>query len=129
MAISVIAAISLTSCYENLEDRAEREAREYTKKYCPTPPQNDVITDSIVFDKKTKTQIHYLRFTGIIDNEEAVKEYSKTLKEGMTETIRNDAKMEKYKEAGFSFRYVCRSAKNPKTLLLDMNLGPKDYKK
>ena len=31
----------VVSCTENLEDKAVREAKEYTEKYCPTPYVND----------------------------------------------------------------------------------------
>lgn len=129
MALMVITAVSLSSCHESLEDRAEREAKEYTEKYCPTPPQNDVITDSMTFDKATKTQTYYLRFTGIIDNVEAIREHGKELEEGMLRNIRNNGQLEVYKKAGFTFVYVCRSQKNPETLLLKMKFGPKDYNK
>ena len=53
----MVMSAPLTSCQESLEERAEREAREYTEKHCPTPPQNDVITDSIVFDRAGVTSI------------------------------------------------------------------------
>ena len=40
----------LASCTESLEDKAAREAKEYTEKYCPTPYVNDSRTDSATFD-------------------------------------------------------------------------------
>ncbi len=36
----------LASCSESIEDRAAREAKEYTEKVCPTPFANDGHTDS-----------------------------------------------------------------------------------
>lgn len=120
--------MTLVSCRESLEDRAYREAKEYTEKYCPTPPQNSVITDSMVFDKATKTQIYYLRFTGLLDSVPAMNEHRKELEEGMLGTIRQNPGMQVYKDANFSFEYVCRSFKDPKTILLKMHFGPKDYK-
>ena len=34
--IGIFASL-LVSCTESLEDKAAREAKEYTEKYCPTP--------------------------------------------------------------------------------------------
>lgn len=127
VALMVITAVSLSSCHESLEERAEREAKEYTEKYCPTPPQNDVITDSMTFDKATKTQTYYLRFTGIIDNVEAIREHGKELEDGMLRNIRNNAQLQVFKDAGFTFVYVCRSEKNPEAVLLTMKFGPQQY--
>lgn len=50
----IACSLLLCSCHENLEKRAQREAREYTEKYCPTPVQNYTRTDSVTFDIKTK---------------------------------------------------------------------------
>ena len=43
--IGIFASL-LVSCTESLEDKAAREAKEYTEKYCPTPYVNDSRTDS-----------------------------------------------------------------------------------
>ena len=51
----------MASCTESMENRAVREAREYTEKVCPTPYINDSRTDSAVFDKDSRTYIYYLR--------------------------------------------------------------------
>ena len=50
----------VVSCTENMEDKAVREAKEYTEKYCPTPYVNDSRTDSAVFDKNTRVFSYYM---------------------------------------------------------------------
>ena len=55
----IIALTLLASCTESLEDRAVREAREYTEKVRPTPYINDSRTDSAVFDKTSRTYTYY----------------------------------------------------------------------
>ncbi len=50
----IFLASLVVSCTESLEDKAAREAKEYTEKYCPTPYVNDSRTDSAAFDKTTK---------------------------------------------------------------------------
>ena len=46
---AALCSVLLSGCHENMEKRAQREAREYTEKYCPTPVQNFTRTDSVVF--------------------------------------------------------------------------------
>lgn len=65
----VACAALLCSCHENMEKRAQREAREYTEKYCPTPVQNYTRTDSVVFDIDTKTYHYYCSITGDLDDQ------------------------------------------------------------
>ena len=62
----------MASCTESMEDRAVREAREYTEKVCPTPYINDSRTDSAVFDKDSRTYIYYLSLRNKADNAEAI---------------------------------------------------------
>ena len=119
--------LSLSSCYESLEERARREAREFTEKYCPTPPDHSVITDSLVFDPATRTQKYYLTFTGVIDDAEALAKHAPEIKTELLESIRGNTSMKPYKEAGFNFEYVCRSQKNPSQILIHVVYRPKDY--
>ena len=57
--IGIFASL-LVSCTESLEDKAAREAKEYTEKYCPTPYVNDARTDSAAFDKTKKIYTYYI---------------------------------------------------------------------
>jgi len=68
-------ALVLVACNESLEDRAEREAREYTARYCPTPVVNNSRTDSVAFDKATKTYTYYCTLTGEYDSAEFIAKY------------------------------------------------------
>lgn len=120
-------ALLFSSCWESLEDRAERESREYTLKFCPTPPENGVISDSLVFDKKTKTQYYYITFTGDIDNAEAIAMHMDKLKQGLCEQVRSNPRNQAYKDAGFNFAYVCRSQKTGK-VILNFTVTPQLYK-
>ena len=45
----------LASCQETLEERAEREAHDYTEKHCPAPIAYQVTMDSMTFDKASHT--------------------------------------------------------------------------
>lgn len=126
--LSFVGMTMFSSCQESLEDRAERESKEYTMKFCPTPPENDVITDSLVFDKKTKTQYYYLTFTGPIDDEEMISKNKSKLREGLLEQTRSNPQTKIYREAGFAWAYVCRSQKTGK-VILDLKFSAKDMEK
>lgn len=127
-ALALMLSCGMASCQESLEERAEREAREYTEKFCPTPPQNDVITDSVVFDRQTRTWTQYLTFTGIIDDADGINRHKDEIQTSLLNSIRQNTEMKRYKEDGFNFAYICRSKKNPQTVLLNLKYTPKDYK-
>ena len=126
--LSVIAALALTACHENIEDKAEREAREYTERYCPTPVNNCVRTDSVVFDKSTRVYSYYCTFTDKMDDKVLVDQHRKDLHSQLTQSIRESTSLKAYKEAGFVFAYVCRSQQHPSVVLYTDKFGPKDYR-
>ena len=125
-----VASLALMcSCHhDTIEDRAEREAKEYTKKFCPTPYNNDVRTDSLSFDKSSKTFTYHCRLRGLIDNPKVIAENESKLKNAIRENITNDTGTKIYKDAGFSFIYIMRSDKDPNAILLKVKLTKKDYK-
>ena len=65
---AALCSVVLCGCHESMEKRAQREAREYTEKYCPTPVQNFTRTDSVVFEMETKTYHYYCSAVGDLDN-------------------------------------------------------------
>lgn len=129
VAAFALTVVSLTACQESIEERAVRDAQEFTRKHCPTPPENDVITDSVVFDKTSRTQIYYMTFTGAIDNPQSISDNKDKLRGLLLETILYNTNLKAYKEAGFNFRYVCRSQKENGKILLDIEYTKKDYSK
>lgn len=117
--IYVIASLSLIACTESLEDRAAREAKEYTEKYCPTPYVDDSRTDSASFDKTSKTYNYYVTLRGKADNAKIINDNKKKLHDIQKQALDNNPGLKKYKEAHFKFRFVYHSAKNPQQVLLD----------
>ena len=65
--IFALLCIVLASCQESLEDRCERDAREYTRKNCPAAIDETTIVDSLTFDRATHTIHYYYRLTGVAD--------------------------------------------------------------
>lgn len=125
-----VASLALMcSCHhDTIEDRAEREAKDYTEKFCPTPYTNDVRTDSLTFDKSSKTFTYYCRLRGLIDNPKVIAENETKLKTAIRENFSNDTGTKIYKDAKFNFIYILRSDNDPRTILLKVKLTEKDYK-
>ncbi len=118
--IYAIATLALTaSCTESIEDKAAREAKEYTEKVCPTPFVNNGRTDSTVFDKSTRTYIYYMTLRDKADNAQVIDANHKKLYSIQKQSLDNNPGLKKYKEAHFTFRFVYRSAKNPNQVLMD----------
>ncbi len=105
------------SCHESLEERAEREAREYTERNCPTPVVNFSRTDSVRFDRETRNYIYYCSFVDRFDNENVVNESKDQIHKGLYNAISCDVGLKQYVEAGFSFTYIVRSDKQPSKVL------------
>lgn len=114
-----VAALMMMGCQKSLEDRAEQEARDYTRKFCPTPVYNHTRTDSLVFDRQSLTFIYYCTLTDFMDDAKLIEENRQTLTDGLRQSIRESTGLKIYKDAGFSFRYVLRSEKNPEEILYE----------
>jgi len=119
-----VAALLMTACHESLEDRAERECREQTEKYCPVPVSEFVVSDSMTFERATKTFHYYYSLRGVADTT-AIPE-AEARKE-MLEGLRNATHLKAYKDAGFNFKYTYFSTKHPGQKLIDLLFTPKDY--
>ena len=116
--ITFLAAL-VSSCTESLEDKAAREAKEYTEKYCPTPYINDSRTDSASFEKTSRVCTYYITLRNKADNKQAIDANKQKLHKLQKEALDNNPGLKKYKEAHFTFRFVYHSAKNPQQVLLD----------
>ncbi|MBO4826135.1 MAG: hypothetical protein J5506_02710 [Prevotella sp.] len=112
-------ALFVASCQESLEERAERECKEFTQRMCPTPVVNNTRTDSVTFDKATKTYTYHCSFLNELDDSAAINRVRGQLHDALKKGVMEDTHTKAYKEAGFKFRYLCSSAKNPKTVLFD----------
>ena len=125
--IIVIASLALllASCQESLEDKCEREAKTYTAKNCPVKIEENIILDSLVFERATHTLHYYYRLTGIADKEGSIDptEAAKLLKDG----LKNTTFMKVYKDNGYNFTYTYFSSKDPKKIWFEVPLTKEDY--
>lgn len=127
--VGAIVLTALSSCHhDTLEERAAKEAREYTAHYCPTPYENNTRTDSISFEKDTRSFHYYYKVNGKLDNEKLFAEKKETLRAILLKELKENTQNKTFKEQGFSFRYTFRSASDNKKLL-DVTFTRKDYSK
>lgn len=119
------ALLLLPSCQESLEDRCEREAREFTAKKCPAKISETTIVDSMVFDKSTLTMHYYYTMGGRGDDPEVIAEINP--RETLLEEVRNNIALGRYKEAGYNFSYTYFSLKNFGQELFSVTFTPEDY--
>lgn len=85
--LSVIIIAALASCHESIEERASREAREYTERFCPTPVVNYTRTDSVTFDMQSRTYTYYCSVTDVMDNKDIISQNKNNIKNGLLESI------------------------------------------
>ena len=119
--------LTLCGCHESMNKRAEREAMEYTKKYCPTPVQNHTRTDSVVFDNESKTFIYYCSIFDELDNQEIFNKNRIQISNALLDNLKESTQLRAYKKEGFGFRWVITSAKNSKVVYFDQQFTPKEY--
>lgn len=125
-----VVLLAMTACkQESMVDRAAREAKEYTERMCPTPVYNDTRTDSVTFDKNSKTYTYHCSFLNTLDDSAAIASIKDKLHQQLKEALIENTGIRAYKDADFSFCYICRSAKNPKQILYQDTFHSKQINK
>lgn len=124
--IIIIAVFSFISCHESIEDRAYREAIEFTKKNCPVPVAENVVCDSMSFTNATRTVNYYFSLSGALDS--TITDKNK-IHEELLKMVKDSPALRAYKNADFNFSYIYQSTKNKGKRLLSVTITPKEYKK
>ena len=81
----------------------------------------------MVFDKANRTYIYYCTLTDMMDDKEVIESKKDVLSDGLLEAIKGSTYLKAYKDAGFGFRYIIRSEKDPSVVLFDGTYTKKDY--
>ena len=126
IAFVVMAALMLAACQESLEERCEREAREFTEKKCPSLITPGVTIDSMTFNKASQTMSYYYSLSGVLDNSEALNKNN--LRDILLKELKNSTQTQMCKEAGYNFRYVYYSTQKKGTKLFEATFQEKDYR-
>lgn len=119
--------VLISACAESVEEKAERDSREFTRKFCPTPYVNNERTDSQVFCRDTKTMTYYRTLRGSADNLPAIEANKSRLHEALREGLSRNTALKPYKEAGFRVRFIYRSASDNTTVLYEDSFDLKDF--
>ena len=82
----------------------------------------------MTFDKNTHTLVNH--FSILTDSTSAQRAVEKAdlIKSQLIEEVRNDTSKKRFKEEGYSFRFVARSYEDKSVILYDNTIGPEDYK-
>lgn len=120
-----VVSMSLISCHESLEERAERETKDFTRRNCPIQVSEEVINDSMSYDRTTRTIHYYYSLSGKADTTGIDK---KKARESLLQGIKNATNIKKYKENNFNFAYTYFSTKHKGQVLVKTIITPKDYK-
>lgn len=123
----IASTMLLCGCHESLEKRAAREAREYTEKYCPTPVQNYMRTDSVVFDVPSRTYHYYCSIMNELDDSTVFEANRAKFAESFLKTVNESTSMRAYKKEGFNFAWTLRSGKDPKKVWMEKTITEKEY--
>ena len=121
----VMAAAVFSACQESLEDRCEREAKEYTRKNCPAMIAGEIMMDSMTFDKATHTIHYHYKLMGNSDQAGAYKKDE--VRQLLKDALKNTMSVQVYKDEGYKFQYTYRSEKDPQVIWFDVVLTNKDY--
>lgn len=120
----VLSAGLLASCSETMEDKAKREAEEFTEKNCPVPLSREVTIDSLTFNVDSKTFTYYQSLSPKYPVEDLNVELTT---QNLLTNLKNDPAKIRYKEAGYAFRYVYYPLTDPSNKIIDVRFTKKDY--
>lgn len=120
--VFAVAVLMQMSCQETLDERAYRQAKEYTKRYCPTPVINYSRTDSVVFDRQKKVYVYYISFFDDLDNQEVIDLNKSKITNMLIQSVRESTGLKSFLEAGYRFEYVCHSGSCPEVILLQVKV-------
>ena len=123
----LLVASMACSCTESFEERCRREAREYTEKQCPRLLSEYIVMDSMAYVDEPQGFIYYNTVTGELDNDSLLTtDAIESFKEALSESIRKDLSLKRYKERGFTFTYHYTSASTGQVFTV-ASFGPEDY--
>ena len=120
-----LCALVLTACHESLEEKAAREAEEFTRKNCPMKISEYIVNDSMAYEKDTRTIHYYYTMKGRADTTAI---YTPKIKEELIKGVKDAMSLKTYKEHDFNFAYTYFTKKNKGQVLIDVKVTPKDYK-
>ena len=123
-----LAALTLTlaACQESLEEKAAREAREFTEKNCPSPVAENMVIDSMTYEPATRTLHYYYRLVGFDDVKKLWENESEARRQ-LLYGLKNATAFKVYKDAGFRFAYTYYLDQNTGEIVYDFTFDKSEY--
>lgn len=118
----ILLSAVMLSCQESLEERCDRELKEYTQKNCPIAIDEFTMQDSVCYDSPKHAIHYYYTLSGNADNINNLQNARAILKN----QLRNNTTLMAYKEEGFNFIYTYYSKSTGKILVEHM-ITKEDY--
>lgn len=119
---------TLAACQESLEERALREAQEYTRKFCPQRVDENSTLDSLTFDTASQTFTRYFTVAADSQSVERAHQMKDRIEDELITGIKNDTSIKPFKDGGFSFRFIARADFDPTLILYDTTVKADDYR-
>jgi hypothetical protein len=121
-----VVLLCLPACQESLEQRAMREAKQYTAKNCPMRVDDYTVMDSMTFmpaaeANGTPTLCYWYTVDGEADRDYTPDECNRVT-EALKKEVANSTHLANYREAGYTFRYIYHSASTPEKTLFDTSV-------
>ena len=89
----------LCACHHaTLEDRAEKYTKDYTERFCPTPVQDMQRTDSLTFDRTTRTFNYYFTLVDKADNADIIQTKQKEITDALLKQLKENTSAKVYKD-------------------------------
>jgi len=123
--LTAFIALFLMACQESLEDRCEREAKDYTRKNCPAQFDSNIRLDSLTFERSTHTIHYHYTMTGMADSEAVMDRLD--IAAVVKEELKNTTTMKVYKDHQYNFKYTYRSSKDKSRVWGEVLLTANDY--
>lgn len=123
----LVLSLTLFSCQESFDKRCQREAIEYTAKFCPQNVAPGITMDSMTYDIPARTMTYYYSIAKELDNQEVINKNAEEFKGAMLNSIKNSLELKRCKDEGIIFKYIYRSSTTRKELL-NITFTEKDYK-
>lgn len=127
LTVTTMPLIVFSACRENIDERFEREAHEFTQKKCPVMVDKCTRLDSIIYDIHTHTVGYHYTLSGEADNPEVYK--TNEVSSILLAEVKNSTIVKQQKDAGCSFLYTYRSAKDSAVILASVRITKEDYAK
>lgn len=123
--IFALFGLALSACQESLEDRCEREAKEYTRRSLPTKVDQFTMLDSLVFERDSHTLHFYYTLSGTADSLEVLERID--MKSMLRNELKNTTAYKLFKDNRYNFAYTYLSTKQPGKTLYELILTKEDY--